>query len=140
MQRKMWGNEYRSTRICIDEYVDRVPVGRFYNPYCPEGVQFKGVVELLVKMEDMLNCMQFPQAFLRLRSFAEVNMPNEEKTPGPEIPHKGTCATFDVCILFRQNASWQGTVAWLEGEKSENFRSVMELITLMNSALCVKSS
>ena len=43
--------------------------------------------------------------------------------------------TFAVRILFRQNASWQGSVTWLEGNREESFRSVLELIFLMDSAL-----
>ena len=38
-------------------------------------------------------------------------------------------------ILFRQNASWQGSVTWLEGGRDESFRSVLELLLLMHSAL-----
>ena len=44
-------------------------------------------------------------------------------------------ATFAVRVLFRQNASWQGEVTWLEGKREESFRSVLELILLMDGAL-----
>ena len=139
MQRKMWGNEYRSTRVCIDKYTGRVPVGRFYNQYCPEGVRFKGLVELLEKMEDMLNRMQFPQSFVQVRSFTEAAV-SEGRAPDKIAPQEGACATFEVRLLFRQNASWQGSISWLEGGMEANFRSVLELISLMNSALCAKRS
>jgi len=38
-------------------------------------------------------------------------------------------------ILFRQNASWQGSVVWVEGRQEERFRSALELVLLMDSAL-----
>ena len=38
-------------------------------------------------------------------------------------------------ILFRQNASWQGELLWMEKNARQSFRSVLELITLMDSAL-----
>lgn len=38
-------------------------------------------------------------------------------------------------ILFRQNASWQGSVLWREGGQEERFRSALELVLLMDSAL-----
>lgn len=44
-------------------------------------------------------------------------------------------ATFYVRILFRQNASWQGTVLWSEGSQEERFRSALELALLLDSAL-----
>ena len=50
-------------------------------------------------------------------------------------PHNGDVATFAVRVLFRQNASWQGSVVWLEGKKEEKFRSALELFNLMGSAL-----
>ena len=29
---KMWGNEYRTTVVCVDAYEDGVLSGRLYNP------------------------------------------------------------------------------------------------------------
>ena len=59
---------------------------------------------------------------------------NPERPP-EEAVQEGKLATFSLSILFRQNATWQGTVAWLEGGKSQSFRSVLELVFLMDSAL-----
>lgn len=53
---------------------------------------------------------------------------------------EGRCATFAVRVLFRQNASWQGSVSWLEGSREESFRSALELAFLMDSALMTKVS
>ena len=39
-----------------------------------------------------------------------------------------------VRIQFRQNASWQGTVQWLEGKKTLPFRSMLELVHLLREA------
>jgi hypothetical protein len=44
-------------------------------------------------------------------------------------------ATFFVRIIFRQNASWQGSVLWLEGQREQRFRSALELIFLLDNAL-----
>ena len=43
--------------------------------------------------------------------------------------------TFVVQILNTQNSTWQGTVTWTEGGKQEHFRSTLELIQLVDSAL-----
>lgn len=42
--------------------------------------------------------------------------------------------TFLVRVQFRDNTSWQGRIEWLEGKKSKPFRSVLELIMLMQEA------
>lgn len=48
---------------------------------------------------------------------------------------QGELATFVVHVMYRQNATWQGNVLWAEADKSCNFRSALELIKLMDSAL-----
>ncbi|MBE6598234.1 MAG: hypothetical protein E7638_02190 [Ruminococcaceae bacterium] len=53
---------------------------------------------------------------------------------------RGKLATFTVRILFRQNTSWQGYLMWMEKGREESFRSVLELIFLMDSALSQTSS
>jgi len=126
-------NAYHTTIVCVDSYTDGVPTGRFYNPYMPEGVRFSSMVDFLQKMESLLDDMDFPQAFNVTRTFAPakpvISEPAEEGVPS------GDKATFSMKVLFRQNSSWQGCVSWLEGKREEGFRSVLELIFLMDSAL-----
>ena len=47
----------------------------------------------------------------------------------------GERETFVVRILNTQNATWQGTVSWSEQKATRHFRSMLELISLMNDAL-----
>ncbi|WP_243125298.1 hypothetical protein [Clostridium transplantifaecale] len=51
------------------------------------------------------------------------------------IKHEGMKATFVVNVIFRQHASWQGKVSWVEGKKTSYFRSALELIKLMDSTM-----
>lgn len=44
-------------------------------------------------------------------------------------------ATFVVDVLYRKASTWQGNLHWLEGEKESAFRSEIELLSLMDSAL-----
>ena len=133
MQARMWANEYRTTVVCIDRYDKRVPEGRFYNPHCPEGVRFYGVMDLLAKLEQMLNQMRFPATFSMVRTFADVPVMEAETAGGTES-HEGEVATLAVRVLFRQNASWQGSMTWFEGQREESFRSVLEFLFLLDSA------
>ena len=43
--------------------------------------------------------------------------------------------SFEIEILFRQNYSWQGKVRWPAGRKEAAFRSVLELITIIEMIL-----
>jgi len=44
-------------------------------------------------------------------------------------------SVFFIQITDTQNASWQGTITWADGRKAENFRSALELIKLIDSAV-----
>ena len=134
MAAKMWGNEYRTTTICVDSYDKSVPEGRFYNLCCPEGVRFYGVIDLIKKMETMLDENKIVQAFSAVRSFSGKPAAGVS-APSGEVIHKGKVATFATKVLFRQNTSWQGSVSWIEGQREEPFRSVLELLLLIDSAV-----
>lgn len=47
----------------------------------------------------------------------------------------GKKETFIIDIKDNQNATWQGSLSWVQGNKKENFRSVLELIKLIDSAI-----
>ena len=130
---RTWGEAYRNTVVCIDEYKDGIPSGRFYNPFCSDGKSFRGMMEFLSEMENAIETMDFPRSFTVTRSFSDVRGANTGPSERNECT--GKQATFALRILFRQNASWQGSITWLEGKKEQSFRSVLELVLLMNSAL-----
>lgn len=127
------GNEFRTTVICVDGYDKKEFSGRFYNPYC-DGERFESLTQMLLRMDDMFNEMRLPQSFTAVRAFGSGGEERPKNIPGVAA-QEGRLATFAVRILFRQNASWQGSVTWLEGGREESFRSVLELIFLMDSAL-----
>ena len=139
MTARKYGNEYRSTLICVDSYENAVLKGRYYSQFRENGVQFQSAIEMLLSMEEMLEQMQFPQAFSRARTFANGGAAVNE-APNEERIQTGKLATFQVRVLFRQNCSWQGTVHWLDGRKEESFRSVLELILLMDTALSLEKA
>lgn len=133
MQERPRGNEYRTTVVCIDSYEGCVPRGRFYNPAREGGTSFESLSQMVAEMEDMLNEYQIPQSFTAVRRFSHGC--TRPRSAAEDLEQQGKKATFSVRILFRQNASWQGSVSWLEGKQEESFRSVLELILLMDGAL-----
>lgn len=42
---------------------------------------------------------------------------------------------FVISIKHQQYETWQGTIQWIEGQKTENFRSALELIKLIDSTM-----
>ncbi|MCL2226798.1 MAG: hypothetical protein FWB97_04120 [Oscillospiraceae bacterium] len=43
--------------------------------------------------------------------------------------------TFEVSVIFQQNATWQGHILWAEKNLRQSFRSVLEMLRLMDEAL-----
>ena len=43
--------------------------------------------------------------------------------------------SFIINILQQQNACWQGTITWVDENKTQNFRSALELIRLIDSTM-----
>ncbi len=122
------------TQVCIDCYDDSVMVGRMYNSRFGEAESFKSTIEFLNKMEQLLAIEDTPQPFSSVRTFHSVMSPLPDP-PAIMLPRAGKLATLELHVLFRQNASWQGSILWAEGKQEQHFRSVLELIFLIDSAL-----
>lgn len=133
MTGKRWENQYRNTVVCIDSYQDGECGGRIMNSSLSQPIVFHGVMQFLLETEKLLDDMQFPEPFNQTRRFRAAAPTQLEL--GAEDTAQGKLATFGVRILFRQNASWQGSVTWMEGRQEESFRSALELLLLMNSVL-----
>ena len=139
MTRQELGEMHRTTTLCINHYENGVPSGTFHNPCMDGSRSFHGLTQLLIMMEDTLDSMSFPQSFTAVRSFAPPLAPHARGEPDAPLT-QGTLATFAIKVLFRQNASWQGSLTWLEGGCEQSFRSVLELILLMDSALKLRTA
>ena len=139
METRRIANPYRSMMVCIDAYENQVPVGRFYTPNYQDEVDFQGVIDFIKKMESTLDQLSFAQGFASIRSFSKAPVMDYRSASDGNV-RSGKVATLDVRILFRQNASWQGSVTWMEGKREEAFRSVLELLFLLDSAATVRGA
>lgn len=133
---KAVNNKFRNIMVCIDSYEKEIVKGRIYNPCIDGNVEFYGLMHFINILEELLETMNFPQAYEQKRKFQVINTESYDvKETTSEM--KGELATFELKILFRQNASWQGTLNWVEKDQEECFRSALELFILMGSALAV---
>lgn len=133
-------NENSFNVVCVDFYNHGEMKGKIYNTLLLEPLLFSNIVQFLKCMENLLENIHAPQAAMQQRSFLENTREFEtffESSPClTKLPtDRGKLATFRIRVIFRQNASWQGTIYWLEEEKEEKFRSVLELILLMDGVL-----
>ena len=132
----------KSILICVDSYDDSLIKGYIYHGSFGEGRKFNNLIQLLFIVEETLDDTGFPRATTEKRRFGAFTP--QEKAETVDESHdfatkKGTLASFKLKIMFRQNASWQGSLAWLESNTEEPFRSALEMIMLMDSALTASS-
>ena len=130
---KLWVPGSRKTTVCIDSYADGILQGTFYGPD-GSAQAFPSLSRFLVLMDETLDFINEPQSDTVHRSFSSFLIPPDTGTLRQSRP-RGELATFELQILFRQHTSWQGILCWKEQHREQNFRSVLELILLMDSAL-----
>ena len=133
MLQTVWAGENRKLTVCIDSYDNGVMTGRIMNAY-QEMEPFESLVQFLMGVETILEEQQIPQSYTSLRKFSDL-IPMAEGTAVSNGIGKGAKATFELQVLFRQHSSWQGVVIWRERGMEQSFRSVLELVMLMDSAL-----
>jgi len=125
--------------VCVDSYDDFCMKGFVYHSSFDAEKKFENLMQLLLMIEKILEETGFPRPTTEKRRFHSFKISNEEaEVTDKELDfqhQKGKLATFKVKIMFRQHASWQGSVSWMEGNNIAPFRSALELIMLMNSAI-----
>jgi hypothetical protein len=141
--------------VCADEAVDGDYNGRIFHQYDDEPVSYRGLSDMLVKIEELLDHWDFPQRGLAERKFKKASRDNDviakSYKPGDDrLPieivaeangvrnvqnNKGTLGTFIIQVVYRQEASWQGHVIYQEANEQTDFRSALELIKYMDGVL-----
>ena len=43
--------------------------------------------------------------------------------------------TFIIKIINKQNSTWQGSITWVEEQNTQNFRSALEMIKMIDEVL-----
>lgn len=96
--------------------------------------------DLVRAIEDDIMASKFPQNQTHYRTWgagapALISL-RERKAEALETKAENTkTLTFIVKVLYYQNATWQGSVQWLEGRQARQYRSVNELLRLMGEAV-----
>lgn len=131
--------------LCIQK-IDKSEIepelkGEFFHSYQEEGIAFDNLEQLINQMEQFFDRLGFPQRSTNSRSFFPQTLvqhhSQEEKVMKDEqvLSKHGELGTFIVRVQHRQNSSWQGRLTWVEEDKTINFRSIWEMIKLIESAV-----
>jgi len=142
--------------VCVNQSSRLHLSGVFYHSYSLEGIPFADLGQLLFSMEQLFNELGFPYPSTNERRFQTgdaVPAANAVQTPGgtkkytePEKREKimkdeellmkhGDLGSFIIRVQHRQNSSWQGRITWIEKNQTLYFRSVWEMIKLIENAI-----
>lgn len=128
--------------LCADEGSDHRLRGRLYHAYRREPVFFSNAVECVREMEKFFDSINFPHPATEIRSFSEMpqvryHINKKERVMKDEelLKRHGDLGSFIIRVQQRQNSSMQGRITWVEKNKTVYFRSVWEMIRLIDSAI-----
>ena len=128
--------------LCVDGLRESQVQGRLYHAYCRQPLQVEGITQLLFGLERFFDSINFPHPGTNGRTFEDKAQEESLKIERVKIlsdeellSKHGDLGTFIIRVQHRQNSSWQGRITWMEKNKTMYFRSVWELIKLIDSAL-----
>lgn len=129
--------------VCVNSFDHENISGCFYHAYQEEPVVFENFDQLIFRMDDFFDKINYPRAAVNVRSFSEPHNHNihSERTAkrimsdDSLLKKHGDIGTFIIRVQQRQNSTWQGRVTWADQNKTLNFRSVIELLHLIESAI-----
>ncbi len=132
-----------SVRVCVDERENEYFFGQVYHQELKEPETFYDINEMVLKIDEVFDLVKYPEASTKHRTFGrpqgrKIQISDEaEQEMEDNIQEKeraGKKATFIVKVQYRQNATWQGQVVWVEKNQTKQFRSALELIKLIDNA------
>lgn len=118
--------------------------GRLYHGYHDGAIEVTSFLEMAQVMEQLFNDLQFPRPAVKDRTFFEEDAKagdgrkkEKERIMSDKelLTQHGELGTFIIRVQQRQAGTWQGRVTWVDQNKTIRFRSIFELIKLIESGI-----
>ena len=123
----------RQMTLYIYGYEDKNIRGVLYAPEYGVEREFSNLTQLLFLMDDLLKTgRQSVRAHLvswRTRPRLRMGLGDRGRGQSP-------IAVFEIHEFKRNGYLWQGRISWMETGEELVFRSALELIKILDSALC----
>lgn len=143
---KACSSNVAKVKVAVLGFCDGEINGQLSNAYDKKIYKFSSMWNMIKTMDTVFDGYTFPQASHKIRSFtgresadgagAELSpvVENEDGESSEKAAIHGK-VNFIIHVYYRQNATWQGEILWVEGKQEQKFRSVLELQMLMDSVL-----
>lgn len=121
-----------------------------WHRFRPDPIRVTVPEHMLDAMEDLFDTINYPRATTTMRSFTEETDTQPQGThvrPGnpSNVPRyltdeellqkRGKSATFIIRVQQRANSSWQGRITWVEKNRTLRFRTIIEMVKLIETAI-----
>lgn len=126
--------------LCVDYYRDEKINGRIYHRYQTEPIRIGGILEAVFEIDAFFDRLGYPfpgtesHYFIKHEKAQRIKM-TRKLSDEEMLKNNGEQGTFIIRVEQRQHSSWQGRVTWVEEGKTENFRSALELLKMIDGAL-----
>ena len=129
--------------VCVQHVDQHEFSGEFHHAYDRDPVPFSSEVELLIRLDEFFDSLKFPFSATSSRNFIRhANTPTDMITEEDRVMedkdilmNHGEVGTFIIRVQQRQNSSWQGRITWVEKNQTLYFRSVWEMMKLIENAI-----
>lgn len=131
--------------LCLDQSnYDNIIQGTFHTVMDRESVSFYDVNQMILKIDEYFDHVQYPQSFQQKRSFKEstaatTEFAQQRKQPVRKdddiIIQKGAIFTGVLMVMTRQHANWQGSLLDCDFNKLFEFRDIVELINKLTALI-----
>ena len=145
----MAGEMIMATKASVVIYVDEVDggavKGSFQHMVQEKERPFSSFGDLILELDCMMDALGEPQSYTERRRWETPH--NRRRRPAPKcrkmlgrkaVQRRGRAATVVLYIHMRRNSTWQGELIWIEVGKSVFFRSALELLHLLETAVAAE--
>ena len=120
-RRKMVPCQTTEALVTVTKYEDGVIEAVLRHPRLKEPQKINSISQLILVMDGLLDLEECPD--------------NPIPLVMPIMVKEEIIATFQIQVLFREIYSWQGRLVWVERKEEASFRSVLELMKLLDDIL-----
>jgi hypothetical protein len=114
--------------------------GKLFLPNAAKTITFLSAWGLLKQIEKDMLLNKYPQNTFEIRRWSKRDSVKKQKEERcKDVKFSKVICSFLVQIQYCQNATWQGSIHWMEGKQTKCFRSDLELLKLIEEASKAKA-
>lgn len=125
--------------VCLDQITETGIRGRMYCCYETEPFRFENELQLMRKMEELMDLLDYPQSSMKSRSYDKkqqkcaAEKPEKKLDKEAVLKERGKEGTVVIHVQYRQNATWQGRLIHVESQERFEFFSMLELLKILDN-------